>query len=289
MSITDLNHEFEALLNYLRLEHGFDFIGYNRSHLVRRVTLRMQQVGVESISDYSDYLKAHPQEFTQLFNTIEINFTDFFRDASAWDHIATQIVPRLVAGKPESEPLRVWSAGCATGEEAYTLAIVLAQSLGVEQYLERVKIYATDVDSDALKQARTGSYHSRQVVDIPTHLLEQYFERDREHYVFRSDLRRATIFSRHNLITDAPMSKIDLLVCRNVLIYFNIEAQTRVLARFHFSLKDSGFLFLGQAEMVPTHTNFFTSVDVKHHIFTKVPKSDLNQRLLHKALGSRQL
>jgi two-component system CheB/CheR fusion protein len=289
MSITSGNWELEVLLEYLRREHGFDFSGYSRSHLIRRVTVRMQQLGVKGISDYADYLKAHPQEFTHLFNTIEINFTSFFRDAEAWDYVGAQIFPQIIAGKSSSEPIRIWSAGCATGEETYTLAIVLAEALGVEQYSSRVKIYATDVDEEALKEARTGSYRSRQVVDIPTQLLLQYFERVDERYVFRSDLRRSIIFGRHNLITDAPMSKIDLLVCRNVLIYFSSEAQTKALARFHFSLKDSSFLFLGASELLPTHTNFFTPVNIKHHVFTKVPRSHLNQRLLNRAVGRRRL
>jgi two-component system, chemotaxis family, CheB/CheR fusion protein len=126
MSITSVNCEFEALLDYLKLTHGFDFTQYNRSHLMRRIEVRMQQVGIEGISDYHDYLQAHPQEFTHLFNTIEINFSGFFRDAESWGYIATQIVPQIIASKSESEPIRVWTAGCATGEETYTLAILLA-------------------------------------------------------------------------------------------------------------------------------------------------------------------
>lgn len=281
----DTNPMFEALLDYLRQTHGFDFTGYKSSSLMRRVQHRMQMLQISSYSDYQDYLKAHPQEFTDLFSTIEINFTGFFRDADAWEYVANLIVPRIIAGKSESEPIRAWSAGCASGKETYTLAIVLAEALGVEQYKARVQIYSTDVDKDALQQARLGSYLSSKVADIPPTLLEKYFERDKDLYFFRSDLRRSIIFCHHNLIQDAPMSKIDLLVCRNVLIYFNIEAQTRVLARFHFSLKDSGFLFLGKSEMIVTHTNFFAPVDLRHRVFTKLPKSDLNKRLLLRAVS----
>lgn len=284
MSLTPVNYEFEALLDYIKQEHNFDFTNYNRSHLTRRIAIRMQQVGFEDISNYSNYLQAEPQEFAHLFNTIEINVTSFFRDTETWNYIATQIVQRIIAGKSESEPIRVWSAGCATGEETYTLAIVLAEALGVKQYLSRVKIFATDVDWDALTWARRASYPSSRVAGIPTAVLSQYFQRVHKHYVFRSELRRSIIFSQHNLMTDAPMSKIDLLVCRNVLIYFDTEAQTRVLARFYFSLKDNGFLFLGQAEIPPIYTSFFTSVDIKHHVFAKVPKNRLNQLLLHRAI-----
>jgi len=279
------NPMFEALLDYLRQSHGFDFTGYKISSLIRRVQHRMQMLQISSYSDYQDYLKAHPEEFADLFSTIEINFTGFFRDADAWEYVVNSIVPRIIAGKSESEPIRVWSAGCASGEETYTLAIVLAEALGVEQYKARVQIYSTDVDKDALQQARLGSYLSSKVADISPKLLEKYFEQDKDLYFFRSDLRRSIIFCHHNLIQDAPMSKIDLLVCRNVLIYFTIQAQTRVLARFHFGLKDSGFLFLGKSEMIVTHTNFFAPVDLRHRVFSKVPKSDLNKRLLVRAVG----
>lgn len=276
---------FEALLDYLRVSHGFDFTGYKRSSLMRRVQHRMQMIQVESYSDYGDYLKEHPEEFIPLFNTIEINVTSFFRDAEAWDYVAESIIPRIIALKCESEPIRFWSAGCASGEETYTLAIVLAEALGVDQFRKRVKIYSTDVDKEALNQARLGSYDSSQVVGIPPTLLERYFERADERYIFRKDLRRSIIFSRHNLIQNAPMSKIDLLMCRNVLIYFNIESQIRTLVRFHFGLKDSGFLFLGKTEMMPTQiTDLFTPVNRQHRIFTKLPRTNVSLQVLIKAL-----
>jgi len=285
----EINPAFEALMDYLRQSHGFDFTGYKRSSLVRRVQQRMQTLQIEGYSVYSDYLKEHPEEFTPLFNTIEVNFTDFFRNPSAWEYVTESITPKIIAGKSSDEPIRAWSAGCASGEETYTLAILLAEALGVEQFCSRVKIYGTDIDKEALNQAQQGSYGSSQVVDIPPTLLERYFKRVEQHYVFRKDLRRSIVFCRHDLIQDAPMSKIDLLICRNVLIYFNIDAQTRVLARFHFGLKDNGFLFLGTAEMLPTHTSFFTPVNLQQRVFTKVPKGDVNQRLLHRALDRRWL
>lgn len=249
----------------------------------------MQMVQIENYGDYSDYLKVNPEEFIPLFNTIEVNLTSFFRNTEAWDYVTAQIIPQIIAGKSSEEPIRVWSAGCASGEETYTLASVLAEALGVEQFRSRVKIYGTDIDEEALNQARQGSYGSSQVVDVPSTLLERYFEQTDRRYVFSKDLRRSIVFCRHDLIQDAPMSKIDLLLCRNVLIYFNIDAQTKALARFHFGLKDSGFLFLGMAEMLPMHTSLFTAVNLRQRIFAKVPKDDLNQRQLHRALDRRWL
>ena len=286
VSLTETNHTFEALLEQLRRSHGFDFTGYKRPSLTRRVQKRMEMVQIESYSDYSDYLKVHPEEFTPLFNTIEINYTGFFRDAEAWDYVAKSLIPQIITSKPSDTPIKVWSAGCASGEETYTLAIVLALALGVEQYKARVQIYATDIDEEALNQARLGSYLSSEVVSIPPALLNQYFEQADNSYVFRKDLRRSIIFCRHDLIQDAPMSKIDLLVCRNALIYFNIESQIRTLVRFHFALRDSGFLFLGKSEMLPTQlTNIFTAANLRHHIFTKLPRSNMSPHLLVLGLG----
>ena len=152
-----------------------------------------------------------------------------------------------------TQPLRVWSAGCASGEEAYTLAMVLAEMLGPTEFRDRVKIYATDVDEEALTQARQASYTEREVRGVPPELLERYFEPTGGRYVFRKDLRRSVIFGRNDLVQDAPISRIDLLVCRNTLMYFNAETQARILARFHFALADGGVLFLGKAEMLLSH------------------------------------
>lgn len=283
-----MDYAFEALLHYLRQSHNFDFTAYKRSSLMRRVQHRMQTINITSYSNYYEYIKANPLEFTPLFNIIEINVTSFFRDINAWNYVADSIIPRIIAVKAANEQIKVWNAGCASGEETYTLAILLAEVLGVEQFCARVKIYSTDIDEEALSQARLGSYCSSKIAGIPPTLLEKYFEQADNHYIFRQDLRRSFIFARHNIIEDAPMSKIDLLVCRNTLIYFNIESQTRALARFHFGLKNNGFLFLGMSEMLPAHTNFFTSINLQQRIFTKVPKSDTNQRSLHKALSSQR-
>ena len=279
---------FETLLNYLRQNHGFDFTNYKRSYLMRRIQKRMQMLQIENISDYGDYLRVHPQEVTPLFNTIEINFTSFFRDASAWEYIATEILPLIIAGKSSDEPIRIWSAGCASGEEAYTIAILLIEALGVEQFQKRVRIFASDVDTDALAQAIQGRYRHEQVMGLPPHLLQQYFEQDDSYYIFRQDLRHAFVFSCRNLIQNAPMTKIDLLLCRNVLIYLEIEAQTKVLARFHFALLDCGFLFVGNADWVDRDTKLFTPANLKHRVFTKVPGGHRDHLLLPKEFLSER-
>ena len=151
---------FERLLAYLKESRAFDFTGYKRASLMRRVQHQMSQVGVDSFDDYYDYLQVHPEEFTGLFNTILINVTSFFRDEEAWEYLATTALPRLLESTG-SEPIRVWSAGCATGEEAYSLAMTLVEALGPADFRQRVKIYATDVDEDALAIARQAAYTER--------------------------------------------------------------------------------------------------------------------------------
>jgi two-component system, chemotaxis family, CheB/CheR fusion protein len=274
------NHGLEVLLDYLKRCRGFDFTGYKRSSLSRRLLRRMQLQQIDSYGDYVDYLEVHPEEFALLFNTMLINVTAFFRDAPAWACLASEIIPHIISNKLPGEPIRVWSAGCASGEETYTIAIILAEALGWDEFRQRVKIYATDVDEPALAQARQAIYDAKAVKALDPELLDKYFEQMGSQYVFRADLRRAVIFGRHDLIQDAPMPRLDLAVCRNTLMHFNAEVQARILARFHFALNDQGFLFLGKAEMLLTHTNLFTPMNLNHRVFTKVPNPQLRDRLL---------
>ena len=269
---------FELLLRYLRDSRGFDFTGYKRTSLMRRVRHRMAQVGSQTDQEYLDLLQANPDEFVALFNTILINVTAFFRDPLAWDFLREHVIPDLVAGRGPDEQIRVWSAGCASGEEAYTLAILLAEALGPEEFRRRVKIYATDVDEHALAEARAASYSAKAVETVPADLLEKYFENTGGRYVFRKDLRRAVIFGRNDLVRDAPISRVDLLLCRNTLMYLNADTQREVLSRLHFALAPRGILFLGSAEMLLSHGDFFTPVNLKHRIFSKAPAAAFPQR-----------
>jgi two-component system CheB/CheR fusion protein len=272
--------KFENLLDYLRRTRGFDFTGYKRSSLMRRVQKRMEQVEIQDFSDYVDYLEVHPEEFVHLFNTILINVTAFFRDSEAWEYLARDILPRILAAKEPKDSIRVWSAGCAAGQEAYSLAILFVEALGAEAFQQRVKIYASDVDQEALAQARAAAYTATEVESVPGPWREKYFTPTAGRFVFRPELRRALIFGRHDLVQDAPISRLDLLVCRNTLMYLNAETQGKILARFHFALGDSGFLFLGKAEMLLTHSNLFNSTDLKHRVFTRAPRVNLRDRLL---------
>ena len=239
----------------------------------------MQELEIESYEEYQDYLEVTPDEFTDLFNTILINVTGFFRDKPAWDYVRAEIVPTVIDSVSDSEPIRIWSAACATGEEAYTLAIVFAEALGEEEFRRRVKIYATDVDDDALTRARQAIYSRDALKALPGDLAARYFESSPVGHVFRADLRRSVIFGRNDLVQDAPISKIDLLVSRNALMYFTPEAQARILGHFNFALRDTGYLFLGKSEMLITHADLFTPHNLKWRVFKKVPRRGLRDRL----------
>lgn len=272
--MTQPDPAFEALLEHLKSSRGFDFTGYKRSSLMRRVDRRMVQVGVGSYADYLDYLELHGDEFTALFNTILINVTGFFRDPEAWDYLRRDVLPALLAAKSSGQPLRLWSAGCASGEEAYTLALVLAELLGPAEFRDRVKIYATDVDEEALAYARHGSYSEREVRGVPPELLDRYFDPVGGRHLVRKDLRRSVIFGRNDLVQDAPISRVDVLVSRNTLMYFTAETQSRILTRFHFALGDAGILLLGKAEMLLSHGTLFTPVDLRRRVFRKAARAD---------------
>jgi two-component system, chemotaxis family, CheB/CheR fusion protein len=237
---------------------------------------RMDQAGHSSFEEYLDVLQASSDEFAALFNTILINVTAFFRDPQAWDFLRDHVIPELLAAHGPNDPIRVWSAGCASGEEAYSLAMLFADALGVDAFRQRLKIYATDVDENALAQARLGSYDERAMEAVPDDMRSRHFEQTNGRYLFRKDLRRAVIFGRNDLVRDAPISRVDLLACRNTLMYLNGETQRNVLQRLHFALAPQGVIFLGHAEMLLSHSDRFTPLDMDSRVFRKTAGSHTN-------------
>jgi two-component system CheB/CheR fusion protein len=270
--------ELRRLLEFIHRSRGFDFSGYKRTSLQRRLTKRMHEVGIKTPAEYQDYLEVNPREYAELFDTVLINVTSFFRDRPAWAYLADEVIPPLVSSLGSS-PIRVWCAGCATGEEAYTIAIVLADALGEDQFKERVKIYATDADEAALEHARHATYSPQAVKTLPEEYLSRYFLASSQDYSFLPDLRRSVIFGRNDLVQDAPISRVDLILCRNTLMYFNPETQSHILSRFNFALSEHGFLFLGRSEMLTTHGGLFTPYNLKWRVFQKVPRVQTRERL----------
>ncbi|MEV8316004.1 CheR family methyltransferase [Streptomyces sp. NPDC059900] len=266
-----MDHGLEDLLTFIRDARGFDFTGYKRSTLGRRIRKRMDDVGTQGYADYRDLLETDADEFRALFNTILINVTSVFRDPDAWGLLRREMLPELLQTVGPASEIRVWSAGCSSGEEAYSLAMMFAEALGVEECVRRVKIYATDVDEEALRDARSGQYPAKALEPLARELRDKYFERNGTQYAFRTDLRRRVIFGRHDITRDAPISRLDLLVCRNTLMYFNVEAQTQILDRFHFALREGGYLFLGKAEMLLNDTERFEAISIRQRVFRRRP------------------
>jgi len=276
----DNNEKFENLLDFLKTVHGVDLRIYKYPTLMRRIGRRMQAVGIADYEAYQDYLEVHPEEFSELFNTILINVTSFFRDKETWDYLAKEIIPKIVASKKMDEVIRIWSAGCATGEEVYTIAMLMNEALGEEDFKKRVKIFATDIDEQALAHARRAKYSAKDMEPVPEEFRRKYFEHSGDSYVFITHLRRPIIFGRLDLIRDAHISHLDLLICRNTLMYFNAEAQSRILAKFHFGLNDNGFIFLGRAELSSNYVSLFMPINVKCRILVKIPRTKVYEKFL---------
>ncbi len=268
----------DALLEFIKETRGFDFTGFKHSSVERRLAKRMEAVGLETYEEYLDFLQRHAEEFAELFDALLVNVTGFFRDPPTWEYLATTIVPQLRDSRSASAPIRIWCAGCASGEEPYTVAMVMARVLGDATVRNRVKIYATDVDEHALEQARLGAYLPRQIEDIPHDALDRFFERSDQRYVFRPDLRRCVAFGRNDLMQDPPISRIDLLVCRNTLMYFTADTRAEILRRFHFALDDGGVLLLGKSETLVPQGDIFTPIENRWRAFRKVLRAARRER-----------
>jgi two-component system, chemotaxis family, CheB/CheR fusion protein len=263
--------EFRPLLDKLSTAYNFDFREYKEPSLARRIRARMSQVHVDGFEAYSRYLDRHADEHVSLFNTILINVTTFFRDPEAWKVLGAEVIPRVVDAAADTQSIRIWSAGCSSGEEPYSVAMLLAEHLGDRAGDYLIKIYGTDVDEDALVTARHAAYRLEQLKEVPSELMDHYFLRDGQLYRVRRDVRQWCIFGAHNLTQAPPLSHIDLVLCRNVLIYFTSELQERILTRFHYAIREDGFLFLGRSESLLARSRLFRPLHLKWRIFTRTP------------------
>ena len=264
--------KLKALLTHIKRARAVDLSGYKTSSLTRRIGARLKTLEIHTYEQYIDYLNTTPTEYERLFDSILINVSSFFRDTHAWQVLQDNVLTPLLTKSPTTQKLRVWSVGCASGEEPYTIAMILAEQLGIERYRQQVKIYATDLDESALQFARHATYPESIREALPnTDFITQYFEHKDQSYSVIRDIRKNVIFGNHNIITDSPISKIDLLICRNLLIYFNVETQKKVLSRFHYALNNQDHLFLGKAETLLTHSKLFRAQNLKSRIFQKIP------------------
>jgi two-component system, chemotaxis family, CheB/CheR fusion protein len=259
------------VLALLRAHTKFDFRCYRKRMLTRRIERRMSLYHFNQIADYLASLREHHDEVKQLFRDLLISVTNFFRDPEAFQALETGVIAPLVRAKEPDAPLRVWSAGCATGEEPYSLGMLLLEQLAAEQKSCPLQIFATDVDEAALEVARQGTYPEIISADVSPERLGRYFTRvDDSLYQVSKRLREIVTFARQNLIADAPFSKLDLISCRNLLMYLEPEVQKKVIMLLHFSLNEGGFLFLGPSETIGQHIDLFEPFSKKWRIFRRI-------------------
>jgi two-component system CheB/CheR fusion protein len=260
-------YTLKDLVHRLAEERGVDLRGYKVTTLERRVRRRMQQIGISSYDEYLQYIARDPGETAKLLDTVLINVTRFFRDIQAWDALA-EVLRAIFKRRPPGSSFRVWCAGCATGEEPYSVAILLCELLGPRVKDYEIKIYATDNDENALNTARRAEYLPEALRGVRPEIKAKYFTGERLMRVAR-DVRRMVIFGRSNLLTDAPISHVDLLLCRNVLIYFDATAQALIMGRLKYALNDGGILFLGKSESQLKRNSEFIPIDPRWRIFQR--------------------
>lgn len=258
------------IADILRNKTGNDFHGYKQNTFLRRVQRRMQVVQMDDISAYVEFLRNDKDEVQHLFNDLLIGVTEFFRDKREFEVLETQIIPKIFQGKGAAQQVRVWVLGCATGEEAYSIAILLREYMARMDAAPQVQIFATDIDGRALAAARVGRYRTSIEADMTSERLARWFVREGDTYCVVKELREMCIFSQHNVIKDAPFSRLDLVSCRNLLIYLNAELQNRVIPLFHFALLPDRYLFLGNSENVTRHPKLFVPIDRRARIFRKL-------------------
>jgi two-component system CheB/CheR fusion protein len=259
----------------LRTQTGHDFSLYKSSTIHRRIERRMGVHQIGKIADYVRFLQENPHELELLFKELLIGVTSFFRDPAAWEQLKTEALPALLAGHPPEQPLRAWTPGCSTGEEAYSLAMVFKEAAQnvkpARKYM--LQIFATDVDPEAIAKARQGSYPANIAADVSPERLKRFFVKDEHGYRISKEIREMVVFAPQNLIMDPPFTKLDILICRNLLIYLVPELQKKILPLFHYSLKPGGVLFLGSAESIGTFTDLFATLPGKSRLYRRLESS----------------
>jgi two-component system CheB/CheR fusion protein len=262
----------EQIISFVRTRGGGDFRGYKEGMLMRRTKRRMALHGKDTLEAYLAYLHENPSEVPALSADFRIKVTEFFREAQAWQALEHEVLPKIIESIASGESLRVWVAGCATGEEAYSIGISLLELISKRELQVKLNIIASDIDRSALEVARAGSYSESIVTVLKRDLLVRYFTRGEDgRFVVRKGLREAIMFSEHNLLADPPFSHMHLISCRNLLIYLKPEVQDKLLKMFHFALNPDGYLFLGKSETAGENGELYRSIDKENRIYQCLP------------------
>jgi two-component system CheB/CheR fusion protein len=259
----------KAICDILLDQTGHDFSGYKSRTFFRRIERRMQVLQIGAIEAYVDHLRQNGGEVDRLFRDLLIGVTNFFRDSKAFEALESVVMPKLFEDKGPSDTIRVWVPGCATGEEVYSLAIMLRESAEKGKSRAKLQLFATDIDEAALTVARSGRYPDTLLQGVSKERLERWFVSSPEGWSVRKEIRRMVVFGVNNLVSDAPISRLDLLLCRNVFIYFDATLQKRILSRFHYALRPNGILLLGKSELIPFAAKVFNPLDLSKRIYVR--------------------
>ncbi|MDP1665581.1 MAG: chemotaxis protein CheB [Methylobacter sp.] len=276
VALSGINH----ILLQLRTSTGHDFSLYKKSTITRRIQRRMSQNGIDDTETYACYLKEHPSETASLFKELLINVTSFFRDPEAFIALKQDILPTLLADKPQDYVFRAWVAGCATGEEAYSIAMVLRELMDKDQTEFKTQIYSTDIADDPVTIARAGLYPPNITLDVTPERLRRFFIKENGGYRVKKEIREMVVFAVQNVIKDPPFTKLDLLSCRNLMIYLEPELQNRLIPAFHYALKPGGVLFLSPSEGIGNHTELFTPLNRKWKLYRTIPTAASTRAML---------
>ena len=268
------DNELESILEKVRQVRNFDFRNYKRATLQRRIERRMVATRCKTRASYLALLDRDPAEVNTLVSSMLIKLTTFFRDPEVWAAV-DKVLKEMVRKRRADQEVRIWSAGCATGEEAYSIAIAAAEAMGTTYPGPELKVFGTDVDEASIAFARRGVYSPQQVEGVSKERLARWFVPSAGGYAVRKEIRRAVVFGVNNLVSDAPVSRIDLILCRNVFIYLDAELQKRVLSRFHFALRRDGALVLGRSELIPFAAKLFEPVDLTRRIYRKDARQEI--------------
>jgi two-component system CheB/CheR fusion protein len=273
------------VLALLRSSTGHDFSQYKKSTIGRRVERRMTLHGITDPADYARHLRLHPDELQTLFRELLINVTSFFRDPQAFAALKTEVLPTLLAGRPDNAVLRIWVAGCATGEEAYSLAILLHEWMDENHQDLKIQFYATDLDDDAIATARAGLYPPNIAQDVSPERLRRCFSKENNGFRVRKEIREMVVFAIQSVIKDPPFTRLDLLSCRNLMIYLEPELQDRLIPAFHYALKAGGVLFLSPSEGIGRHADLFEPVNRRWKLYRARPSLASTRSVLASGLS----
>ena len=263
-------NDLKGVLALLNARMGHDFAAYKQGTIGRRVRRRMNLLRYDKVSDYLAHLRQNADEMRQLFDDLLINVTCFFRDHAVWEKVADQVIDPLLKKRASSgEPVRVWVPACSTGEEAFTIAMLMDEKCSAMEQPCDWQIFATDLDKDALGQARDGLYRQNIADDVSSERLKRYFQPEADGFRIRKHLREKVVFAQQNVLTDPPFSKLDLISCRNLLIYLDNKHQEQLLQTFHFALREGAYLLLGTSESAAANQREFATLDSKAHIYTR--------------------